>query len=49
MARHERTYGSPEVDRRCVEWCGRKDSNLHALAGASPSSWCVCQFRHFRK
>ena len=20
--------------------------NLHALAGASPSSWCVCQFRH---
>ena len=29
-------------------WCGRKDSNLHALAGASPSSWCVCQFRHFR-
>src|SRR6187397_824210 len=30
-------------------WCGRKDSNLHALASASPSSWCVCQFRHFRE
>src|SRR3954465_13192495 len=36
------TYGVSEG------WCGRKDSNLHALAGASPSSWCVCQFRHFR-
>ena len=21
--------------------------NPHALAGASPSSWCVCLFRHF--
>ena len=30
-------------------WCGRGDSNPHALASASPSSWCVCQFRHFRK
>src|SRR2546430_3827670 len=30
-------------------WCGRKDSNLHGIATASPSSWCVCQFRHFRK
>ena len=29
-------------------WCGRKDSNLHGIATASPSSWCVCQFRHFR-
>jgi hypothetical protein len=29
-------------------WCGRGDSNPHALASASPSSWCVCQFRHFR-
>ena len=28
--------------------CGRGDSNPHALASASPSSWCVCQFRHFR-
>ena len=30
------------------EWCGRGDSNPHALASVSPSSWCVCQFRHFR-
>ena len=28
--------------------CGRGDSNPHALASVSPSSWCVCQFRHFR-
>ena len=31
-----------------MSWCGRGDSNPHALASASPSSWCVCQFRHFR-
>src|SRR5438093_1335586 len=30
-------------------WCGRGDSNPHDLATASPSSWCVCQFRHFRE
>jgi hypothetical protein len=30
-------------------WCGRGDSNPHGIATASPSSWCVCQFRHFRK
>jgi hypothetical protein len=24
------------------------DSNHHAIASASPSSWCVCQFRHDR-
>jgi hypothetical protein len=29
-------------------WCGREDSNLHGIATASPSSWCVCQFRHCR-
>src|SRR4051794_31009775 len=29
-------------------WCGRGDSNPHDIAIASPSSWCVCQFRHFR-
>ena len=23
-------------------------STPHALASVSPSSWCVCQFRHFR-
>jgi hypothetical protein len=30
-------------------WCGREDSNLHGVAPASPSSWCVYQFRHCRK
>jgi hypothetical protein len=30
-------------------WCERGDSNPHVLANASPSSWCVCQFRHFRE
>jgi site-specific DNA recombinase len=30
------------------EWCGRVDSNHHGIATASPSSWCVCQFRHDR-
>ena len=34
---------------RRIEWCERRDSNSHALASASPSSWCVCQFRHFRE
>src|SRR5215510_4363559 len=29
--------------------CGRGDSNPHGIATASPSSWCVCQFRHFRE
>jgi hypothetical protein len=24
-------------------WCGREDSNLHGVAPASPSSWCVCR------
>jgi hypothetical protein len=24
------------------------DSNHHGIATASPSSWCVCQFRHDR-
>ncbi len=28
--------------------CGRVDSNHHGIATASPSSWCVCQFRHDR-
>ena len=48
-ARHERACrlaGGGPVRR--VEWCERRDSNSHALASASPSSWCVCQFRHFR-
>src|SRR5688500_15638033 len=30
-------------------WCERRDSNSHGIATASPSSWCVCQFRHFRE
>lgn len=28
--------------------CGKQDLNLHGIATASPSSWCVCQFRHSR-
>ncbi len=31
-----------------LRWCAGEDSNLHALASASPSSWCVYQFRHLR-
>jgi hypothetical protein len=26
--------------------CPGQDLNLHGIAPASPSSWCVCQFRH---
>ncbi len=29
-------------------WCGGMDSNHHEIAPASPSSWCVYQFRHHR-
>ena len=35
--------------RTCIEHlfeCRRGDLNPHALAGTSPSSWRVCQFRH---
>lgn len=28
--------------------CGRRDLNPYASEGATPSRWCVCQFRHFR-
>ncbi len=28
-----------------IVWA-RQDLNLHAVASASPSSWCVCQFHH---
>ena len=39
----------PAVRRILGEiWCGRVDSNHHGIATASPSSWCVCQFRHDR-
>ena len=46
-------FRDPETDYRSASnslkgWCGRGDSNPHDLATASPSSWCVCQFRHFR-
>jgi hypothetical protein len=36
------------LTERSEGWCGRGDSNPHGIATASPSSWCVCQFRHFR-
>jgi uncharacterized protein len=36
------------MEIRYFGWCGREDSNLHGIATASPSSWCVCQFRHYR-
>src|SRR6185369_2961891 len=29
-------------------WCGGMESNHHGVAPASPSSWCVYQFRHHR-
>ncbi len=29
----------------CIK-CPEQDSNLHTVASASPSSWCVYQFRH---
>ena len=46
---HKRNAACPErAARRRVEWCGRGDSNPYDIAIASPSSWCVCQFRHFR-
>src|SRR5215208_736016 len=48
MARHERASRLAKRAARRVEWCGRGDSNPHGIATASPSSWCVCQFRHFR-
>jgi hypothetical protein len=35
------------VDRQRSQ-CEREDLNLHGIAPASPSSWCVCQFRHAR-
>ncbi len=28
--------------------CARRDLNSHALPGATPSRWCVCQFHHSR-
>jgi hypothetical protein len=37
-----------DCNSRARIWCGRVDSNHHGIATASPSSWCVCQFRHDR-
>ena len=34
---------------RTYNWCGGMESNHHGVAPASPSSWCVYQFRHHRK
>ncbi len=39
--------GIPNSGSPPDEECRRGDLNPHALAGASPSSWCVCLFRHF--
>ena len=58
-ARHANGARRRNAERECVSgvrgrsprtntWCGRGDSNPHEIAPASPSSWCVCQFRHFR-
>src|SRR6185436_4302715 len=40
--------GSANNRRAFCFQCGGEDLNLHGIATASPSSWCVCQFRHFR-
>jgi hypothetical protein len=44
--------GKTTISAECCilknRWCGRVDSNHHGIATASPSSWCVCQFRHDR-
>src|ERR1700739_594539 len=47
--RVSRKSGGPRKRSEAKSWCGGKDSNLHGIATASPSSWCVCQFRHHRK
>jgi hypothetical protein len=43
ISRNAAARGGNEGER-----CGREDSNLHRVAPASPSSWCVYQFRHCR-
>ena len=47
--RASRYGGQPPPAFMSGGWCERGDSNPHDLAIASPSSWCVCQFRHFRE
>ena len=44
-----RTPSSARNEPKASGWCERGDSNPHGIATASPSSWCVCQFRHFRE
>ena len=48
----KRGKGAGEVNPRAIGedqvWCGSGDLNPDAPKSASPSSWCVCQFRHFR-
>ena len=34
------------ISKGYKQWCRRGDLNPYALSSASPSSWCVCQFRH---
>ncbi len=54
-ARNARPAEKPEAPleqprtSEASDWCERGDSNPHGIATASPSSWCVCQFRHFRE
>ena len=43
-----KTLFCAKFQRSKKKWCGRVDSNHHGIATASPSSWCVCQFRHDR-
>ena len=39
---------NPDHDAIDPIWnkCPGADSNCHALSSATPSKWCVCQFRH---
>src|SRR5205823_14190278 len=51
MGRGERKKGRGRGDESTLTpfadpKCRRQDLNLHGIAPASPSSWCVCQFRH---
>jgi len=47
LARAEGSRGVIEAFSRArasvsESWCGRKDSNLHGIATASPSNWLIC-------
>src|SRR6266478_484273 len=43
------TLAQGKISPAAKFWCGREDSNLHGIATASPSSWCVFQFRQYRE